>query len=116
MVVVPSQPSRQQPVPTGLSRPYGWSEVLAMKAHYGVHIDPLAEPATVEAAVIQRLYATWGNGAAAWPLDQLLYAVRAEYRHLNRAQRAAKLPGLVLAALNDPHGGLEIVRRRYVAA
>lgn len=110
-MVAVTKPSHSHVSTAAQSRPYGWLEVLAMKDHYGIRADPLAEPAKVEATVVQRLYLSWINGtdAEVWPLRQMFYALRAEYRHLNREQRAEKLPRFILAALNDPHGGIHVV-------
>jgi hypothetical protein len=102
------KPSHSRLSPSALSRPYGWLEVLAMKHDYGIRVDPSAKPATVEAAVVQRLYAEWVDGSVTdvWPLTGLFFAIKAEYLHLSRDERSEKLPAFILAALNDPHGGI----------
>lgn len=108
------KPSRPAPVSAAPKHSLGWLEILAMKHDYGVQVDPLAQPATIEAEVIRRLHDTWSNGATdrPWPLTQMFYALKAQYRHLTRAQRAEKLPAFVLAALNDPRGGIDVVPLR----
>ncbi|GAA4376855.1 hypothetical protein [Nocardioides caricicola] len=112
-MVFTAKPKEDQPTSVVDRPPFTWREVLALKNSHGITANQQSGPRTVEAELIRGIYDQWlrdqSGLRSVCPLRELFYYLTAEYRHLSKQEKAERLPALVLTALNDRRGGLNVV-------
>ncbi len=117
---MPSKPSPCRYVRTGPDDPVTWFDVLTILDTHGLRLSPRGKgQRSPEAKFIRREWKAWVKRQGirpdlnyTMPLRALTEHITREHPELIMSERGCSW-AVVVDALNDPHSGLELVRRRY---
>jgi hypothetical protein len=121
VVSVPSQRSPQQYPSADPDSPVTWCDLVSILDSHGLTLSPHGKGArSPEAKLVRRLFKAWVKASGVrpglpyvMPLRVLSDTVSREHPHLIRRPDGGVSWAVVVDAINDPNGGLQIVRRRY---
>lgn len=124
MVAVPSKRNRQPWPVAGPDSPVTWMDLVSILDTHGLVLSPNGKGRrSSESKIVRMLFKAWVEAqgirpdlAYVMPLRVLSETLSREFPGLLRGADGGVSWSLVVDAINDPNGGLNVVQRRYSRA